>query len=537
MHLYVAPAFVALSLAVALPAVAGPAPVPPTAAEREDVRCEFLADARRSFSERSGDIFFLPKKWNFLASYNPERVELTHLRVGSRVEARMTPGQTHGAPWSYDRDIPLVLWGPGFVKPNQVVRRRTAQQDLVPTYARLIGAPLPEDAEGQVLGEALRRTTRKPRLIFTMVFDQGGEAFYRLHPGATPFVDRLKREGTYFANTRVSHVDMETAQGHIAIGTGAFPKDHGISSNYVWEGGAGSDVNAFTVFTPPAPYMMKSPTLGDFWLRASKNQGMLLSYCWADRAAMGMGGHGSFFKGNKKPFVFWFNPKAGTFETNPAHFALPAYLADATPVPYGKAIAGPDGTWMEHPLQTASDIIPTPAFPRFEADQLSQVFEREPLGQDDVPDLVYVTLKSTDNAGHMYGQESEEAGAILAEQDRQFERLFNQLVKKVGAENIVVALTADHGGPPLPELSGGKRLYTVKFLQDLNARFDKTADGVDLAESVGSTQLWVDQRQMAASHVTLADLKRFIAQYRVDGQPFFEQVLTRDELRGATVAP
>ena len=51
---------------------------------------------------------------------------------------------------------------------------------------------------------------------------------------------------------------------------------------------------------------MMSPTVGDWHLRHTQNKALLFSYCWADRAAIGMGGHGSFFKGNKKPWIFYF---------------------------------------------------------------------------------------------------------------------------------------------------------------------------------------------------------------------------------------
>lgn len=514
-------------LLAASPAAALPGP---SAAEVADTRQEFVNDALRTLSDRSGDLFYLPHKYSFVTAADPRHPRTGHVMVNGKLTTVTGPGISHGAPWTYDRDIPLVMWGPGFIKAGQRVTRRTQQQDLTPTYAQLIGSPLPSDARGHVLSEALLPSKRHPKVVFTMVFDQAGEGMYRFHPGATPFIDRLKREGTYFANTRVSHLDLETAMGHVAIGTGAFPMDHGIPSNSIWNGGAGADFNEFTSFNPPAPYFMMSPTLGDFWLRATHNQANVFSYCWVDRAAMGMGGHGSFYRGNKKPPIFWLNQDTGKLETNPAFYEVPAYLADSSPLPYAAKIAGPNGLWMEHELKDTRDLIPTPALPMWEGDNLTKAFDREPLGQDDVPDLVYVTLKSTDLAGHLFGQESEEVGAILHEQDHQFERLFEQLVKKVGRDNIVVTLTADHGGPPLPELSGGHRLYKKDLIAALNARFDKNDDGMPLVTDVSDTQVWLDHAQMRANHVSQQDLLAFLKGYQLNGQPFFDTVITRDEL-------
>ena len=131
----------------------------------------------------------------------------------------------------------------------------------------------------------------------------------------------------------------------------------------------------------------------------------------------------------------------------------------------------------------------TPAMAAFDGALVRQMIAKEAFGQDDIPDFMYVTLKSSDPAGHLFGQESEEAGAVLAEQDRQFEAIVRALEAKVGRENLVVALTADNGGAPLPELSGGKRLVEKDFIKALNKRFDKTPDGFPAIQYVSASQI------------------------------------------------
>ena len=520
-----------LPLTAATAATAVKAYPPPTEAERLDTRREFLGSALRTVSDRSGDIFFLPRKYNFVTGIGPEKVNTGHVKVDGKITEIVSTGISHGVPWDYDRDLPLIWWGPGFIKAGQVVRSRTSQQDVAPTLAHLIGSPLPTDARGRVLAEALKPTNRKPKVVLTMLFDQGGELYYKLHPGKTPFVDRLKREGTYFANTRVSHVDMETAMGHVAIGTGAYPAQHGMPSNSFWHGGRGDDIYCMEGSTgESSPHFMMSPTLGDFYLRHTQNKALLLSYCWADRAAIGMGGQGAYYKGNKKPWIYYFDVKTGKLATNPLYYEIPSYVKDMTPEAEVARIAGPERVWMSHTIKTPRDWEATPAMPIFDANQVIKVIEREAWGQDDIPDLMYVTLKTTDMVGHLFGQESEEAGAVLAEQDRQFERIVKALEKKVGRDNFVVALSADHGGAPLPELSGGKRLLEKTLMKDLNTRFDKNGDGFPLVQYISGSQIWVDQNQLKASGATLEALKQFVQAYQVDGQPFFETAYTRDEL-------
>ena len=58
-------------------------------------------------------------------------------------------GTGHGAPYDYDRDVPLVLWGAGF-EPG-VSEEAAATVDLGPTLARKLGIEVPDDLDGRSL--------------------------------------------------------------------------------------------------------------------------------------------------------------------------------------------------------------------------------------------------------------------------------------------------------------------------------------------------------------------------------------------------
>ena len=92
------------------------------------------------------------------------------------------------------------------------------------------------------------------------------------------------------------------------------------------------------------------------------------------------------------------------------------------------------------------------------------------------------------------------------------------------------------GGPPLPELSGGKRLLDATLRDVLNQQFDKVNDGFPLVEYISATQIWVDKNQMKASHTSLDAIKRFVLGYRLDGAPFFDSAYTRDEIETIRLA-
>jgi len=63
-------------------------------------------------------------------------------------------GTTHFSPWSYDRHVPLGLFGAPF-GPGEY-HERVAPVDLAPTFASLAGVNQPSAAVGRVLTEALR---------------------------------------------------------------------------------------------------------------------------------------------------------------------------------------------------------------------------------------------------------------------------------------------------------------------------------------------------------------------------------------------
>jgi len=69
-------------------------------------------------------------------------------------------GTTHYSAWSYDRHVPLGLYGAPF-EPG-IYRGRVAPVDIAATFASLLGVNQPSASVGQVLTQALRRTPAAP---------------------------------------------------------------------------------------------------------------------------------------------------------------------------------------------------------------------------------------------------------------------------------------------------------------------------------------------------------------------------------------
>lgn len=64
-------------------------------------------------------------------------------------------GATHGTPWDYDTNVPLLMMGRPWIRPGAVAQY-TEVVDIAPTLAHILRVRPPAGAEGRVLGEALR---------------------------------------------------------------------------------------------------------------------------------------------------------------------------------------------------------------------------------------------------------------------------------------------------------------------------------------------------------------------------------------------
>jgi predicted AlkP superfamily pyrophosphatase or phosphodiesterase len=507
--------------------LAGTAPSAPVADAGDPavIEAAFREGAARSLSARSGDIFTLVNPYNYVIEPAYAQAETSTLRRNGKDETLAHRGTSHGSMWRYDTQVPIIWYGPGRIKAGHRSTVAACQQDIPATTAALIGAIAPRDNVGRVQTEALLPSATPPKAVLTIVIDQGGRQLYAAHPDAHPNIDRLAKEGTDFVNGRVAHLEAETALGHAAVGTGAFPDRSGIPSNDFFYGGRGATTYSFDADEKHSPLFLESPTLAETWLRATDQKAVVFGLCFTDRAVICTVGHGSYFAGNDKTMAVYYDENTGTYTTNTRYYRLPDYLADFQAKTYWERLTQGTGRWRGHDIANPQVVRRTPAYAAMDGDAYVRMIEREAVGADNVPDLLYLTLKSTDAAGHQYGYESEEARDVLVETDRQVGRVVSALERKVGKGNAVVVLTADHGATPLVELSGGSRLLDDDLLAALNRTFPSKHPRFPVALAASGTQVWLDDQAMRASGVTRQAIVTFLQGLKVDGRPFYRLVL------------
>jgi Type I phosphodiesterase / nucleotide pyrophosphatase len=449
---------------------------------------------RGTYPGRSPDVVLVPKAPNYFGNYT-----LT----------------THSGPWAYLQRVPLVLFGPGFVRPGGRVDagRAPTVADLAPTTAELIGTPWPAGRRGRILHEALvpaRRRPGRPRLVVTIVWDGGGDNVLERWPGAWPELRRLMRGGTWYAGATVGSSPSVTPAVHATIGTGVFPDVHGIVDIPVRTGDGIQDAYAGN-----SPRLLEVGTLADIHDRATGNRAkvaLLAERNWH----LGMLGHGSLATGGDKDIAVLFD-QAGRPLTNPDAYSLPRYIRDAPGLggyvrPLDAGDGRIDGGWKGHDLADGESRVRSPAFTLYQSDLLELLLRRGDLGEDQVADLLFTNFKQIDLLGHVYNMVNPEVRAALRYSDAALGRLVGELNRVVGRRRWVIALTADHGQTPTGRVSGGWPISIEELAIDIAAAFDVEREELLVGERPVGLWLAPAARRLGIAPEDVAD---FVARYRL----------------------
>ena len=453
---------------------------------------------------RSGDIAIVPVPWNVVGQWHG----------GLRGEA--DPRTTHSTPWSYHQRVPLGLYGPGYVRQGARIERSVDVADLAPTLARLLGLPYPS-AVGSPLGEALEPgATRPPAAIVTVVVDGGGWNVLDRWPNAWRTQRRLLEEGTTYVNATIGSAPSVTAPVHATIGTGRYPRSHGLPENSLRlpSGEIGDAAYGRADLS-----LLRGRTLADEWDLANANRawvGMIGYEGWH----LPMIGAGAAGEGADRDVAVLWNRDRRLFWTNPARYELPAGLPGPEALAREvRALDASDGAvdlrWRGSSLDpTSHSFEGSPALARYHGDAAIRLARTAPLGEDEITDLLFVELKIADIAGHVWNMSTPPVRRVLREQDVVLRRLVRTLDQRVGRGRYVLALTADHGQTPLPEESGGLRIDRFELLDDLTEAFGP------VVEAVHPGEVYLDLEEVEDRGTSVELIARFIGGYRYrDGLP------------------
>jgi predicted AlkP superfamily pyrophosphatase or phosphodiesterase len=497
-------AFVAVSACVG----GRPPPGPPSGAPTiEEMARAMGGDVVRHMARgyvpgRSGDILLAPAPWNVLGQWN------------NGLRGVDDPRTTHATPWSYHQRVPLVLYGSGHVRSGVRSERSVDLADVAPTLAELLDFDFAAP-EGEPLEEALvppGERSGPPRAVVVVAYDGGGWNVLEQWPDAWPFLRQLAADGFTYTNATVGSSPSLTAPVHANLGTGGYPRDHGLPENTARR----PDGEISELFYKRAdPVLLRGPTVADAWDAANENRpwvGLLGFESWH----LGMMGKGARAPGGDHDVAILWEREEFDWRTNEVAYRLPDYLPDPTELaPLLHELDAQDGSrddhWLGNDLFSGDTfILPgTPAFVELQAEALARLLRREPIGRDPLTDFLFVEMKSTDYAGHIWNMLRPEVREVLETQDRVLGELVAWLDQEVGPGRWVLAVTADHGQTPIPSTTGGLRIDRVRLEEDIEEYF-----GVDLVEALHPTELYIDQDELREAGLELADVARYVGDYR-----------------------
>ncbi|MCE9601522.1 MAG: alkaline phosphatase family protein [Gemmatimonadetes bacterium] len=350
------------------------------------------------------------------------------------------------------------------------IDRRWVLQATAAVLAMLsMATAAPVGAQG-----AARPAAAKPALVVFITVDQlRPDYLIRWHDQLTGGLRRLVDQGAFAPQGVHDHAITETAPGHASTLSGRFPYSTGIARNSI-----GVNTTTAPLVGSPgigaSPFRFNGTTLAD-WMIAADARTKVLSVSRKDRGAI-------LPIGRAKLPVFWYAQGAGNFVTSTWYAdSLPSWVqafnaedrvmkrfagsewspllpeasypeADSVPgeLPSGEVNFPhfmPDDT-----MQARNLVIGFPVMDEFTLDFAWRGVRAMDLGAGPQTDLLAISLSTTDAVGHRWGPDSRELHDQVLRLDRSLGVFLDSLIALRGADRIVLALTADHGVAPSPDV-------------------------------------------------------------------------------------
>jgi Type I phosphodiesterase / nucleotide pyrophosphatase len=312
----------------------------------------------------------------------------------------------------------------------------------------------------------------RPKLIVGIVVDQFRYDYLtrfraKYHGG----LDQMLSKGAVFTNAYYQQSPTVTAVGHSIFMSGAMPSVSGIIGNSWYDREEETTVTSVCDWTektvggaqaikgskctdadPASARRLLVTTLGDELKNASKDS-KVIGVSIKARGAIMPSGH-------RCDGAYWFDDITGNFVSSTYFMkTLPAWAQSFN----GQKLAGQylDRKWNGFPRWNfkSEPGSPTP-YAKLPASPwgneliegfAEEAIKGEQLGQRGTTDLLTISFSSNDYVGHAVGPDAPEVEDMSIRTDQLLQNLFKLIDEKVGLQNAIIVLTADHGVAPVPD--------------------------------------------------------------------------------------
>ncbi|HUS01650.1 MAG TPA: alkaline phosphatase PafA [Chitinophagaceae bacterium] len=383
---------------------------------------------------------------------------------------------------------------------------------------------------------------QRPKLVVGIVVDQMRWDFlYRYYDrySANGF-KKLLTQGFSCENTLIPYVPTVTACGHASIYTGSVPAINGITGNFWWdhefnrsmyctEDSLVKTVGSNTTYGLQSPKNLLTNTICDELKLATNFRSKVIGIALKDRGSILPAGHSA-------DAAYWYDIKTGDWISSTYYlkdlpqwvkafnaqklvdkyykegwatlYPLNTYIqSTADEKPYEGKVFGADAKGFPYNLNRFAAnnygiIASTPFGNTLTAELAKAAITNEQLGANNVTDFLAVSFSSTDYVGHSFGPNSVETEDTYLRLDKELGDLLNFIDSKVGKDQYIVFLSADHGAAHVPEFAkenkmpGGNvnlpALYN-KLNESLKLKFGKDGMVADISNYQVSLNLPIIQ--------------------------------------------
>ena len=386
-----------------------------------------------------------------------------------------------------------------------------------------------------------------PKLVILLVFDQmRGDyldrfrADFKKKNGWNLFL----KQGAHYTDCYYDYANLVTGPGHSTIGTGAYTDGHGVPVNDWWEQGPDGkprqvqsiDDDRYTIVGEPAgakvspgasPKNEMTSTLGDELVLATSGKARVFGVSLKDRASILTSGHAS-------KAAYWVDHATGAWISSTYYMPqLPSWVNDYNS---GPSASKARATSKIETGDFYGRVGATQAGIGYQFDFAKALISYEHLGHNEagVPDMLTLSISSTDILGHGVGPDAPEQRALIDGADEELDRFFTWLDGNVGLQNVVVALTGDHGVAPSVNAAIGmgmpaRAIQQQSLFDGVESRLDQKFNaeaGVKLVLGGELPWLQIDPAPFQALGISEADAEKATAEAV---QWFFGIIQTSDE--------
>ena len=400
---------------------------------------------------------------------------------------------------------------------------------------------------------------KKPKLVLAIVVDQFRyDYLLRFRDQYHAGLSRLLEEGAVFTDAHYLHALTVTAAGHSTFMSGATPSVSGIIGNEWYERASGqtvtsvSDPQSKLVGGIPgalgsSPRRLLVSTVGDE-LKTQDRDSKVISISIKDRSAILPGGH-------RADGAYWYDTDSNSWVTSDYYReSLPEWVKklnaehpsqryigakwfpidakDESGTPFCTMVAGTE-------VRYCGSLEAT----RWGNEMIEEFAERalagESVGQHAGTDILAISFSSNDYVGHAVGPDDPAVRDISIRTDRLLGQLFTKIEQAIGAGNMLVVLTADHGVAPVPEenqarrMPGG-RLNDFQLMQKMSEALTKRFGPGDWFAGGAATMPYLNLKTLEKYKLDRAQVERVAAEAAA-AVPHIARVYTRSQLLSGSV--